>query len=137
MVSIDSKYQTVAENQSGITGLSLIALISIICIIFVVVAIALERYYIANQSNKILTRVIVFAFMINIAILFFLVMSFSKLKFSPGPPGSKGIRGRSGRRGNPSAINGCRSVPARLGQVMMRKRKEDKELVFERPILAI
>ena len=130
------KYQSVTENQSGITGLSLIALIVIICIIFVVVAIALERYYIANQPNKILTRVIVFAFMINIAILFFLVMSFSKLKFSPGPSGAKGIRGRPGRRGTSSAINGCRSVPIRLGQVMQSKRQEANELNFERPVLA-
>jgi hypothetical protein len=124
------------KNESGITGLSLIALICIIFIIFIVIALVIERYLLINQNNKVLIRVIIFAFMLNVAILFFLVMSFSKLKFSPGPPGARGIRGRPGRSGTPSAVNGCKSVPAKLGQLKLNKRREATELILEKPFLA-
>lgn len=124
------------KNESGITGLSLIALICIIFIIFIVIALVIERYLLINQNNIVLIRVIIFAFMLNFAILFFLVMSFSKLKFSPGPPGAKGIRGRPGRSGTPSAVNGCKSVPVKLGQLKLNKRRESTELILEKPFLA-
>lgn len=123
------------DNLAGISGLSLISIIVIVCLIFIAIAIFIERNILPNQKNRLLIRIIIFAFMINIAILIFLIMSFGKLKFSPGPAGPRGIRGRPGRTGRPNALNGCAAVPVKLGQERIRNRKVESELILEKPIL--
>ena len=45
--------------------------------------------------------------MINIIILVFLIMSFSKVKFNGGPSGPQGNKGSRGLGGNPGGLNIC------------------------------
>jgi len=73
------------DNSSGITGLTLIIYIISIVLVFVVIGIVYERYFAPNINNRNLVRIILFGFMFNFAILFFLSMSFNKVKFAPGP----------------------------------------------------
>lgn len=123
------------ENSSGITGLTLIVYIIVIVMFFVLITIIFERYFAPNINNRTLVRIIIFGFMFNFAILFFLVMSFNKVKFEPGPQGPKGIRGYNGRTGRSDAINGCKGVSTQLGKLRNEQRKQSNELIFEKPIL--
>lgn len=61
----------------------------------------LDRLF-AGSKNLNAIRMFAFTIIINIIILLFLIMSFSKIKFAPGavgPQGNKGYRGLSGRDG--------------------------------------
>jgi hypothetical protein len=120
-------------NKSGITGLSLIGLVALTCLICVVIMVAFERYY-GNRPNKLVVRIILIAFMINIALFIFLPMSFSKITFEPGPPGPKGIRGRRGPNGIPDAP-GCKAQPASLGKLRLAAMREANETRFQAPLL--
>lgn len=132
----DSNTINIMDNSSGITGLTLIVYIISIILIFVVVTIAYERYFAPSINNRNLVRIIIFGFMFNFAILFFLIMSFNKVKFAPGPVGPVGIRGRSGRMGNPDAISGCVAPAKKLNKVRNEQRKQNQAMVFEKPVLS-
>jgi hypothetical protein len=131
MVSVETKM----DNSSGITGLTLIIYIISIVLIFVVLTIAYERYFAPSINNRTLVRIILFGFMFNFAILFFLIMSFNKVKFAPGPQGPSGIRGRPGRAGNPDTISGCVAPAKKLNKLRNEQRKANQALVFEKPVL--
>lgn len=122
------------KNKTGITGLGLIGLIAGVCIVIVVCMVAYENLF-SDIKHRIMGRVLLFAFMINMAMLLFLPLSFSKLTFEPGPPGPRGIRGREGPSGRPSA-QGCRIQPQSLGKLKRLADKERREDMFEKPVLA-
>jgi hypothetical protein len=126
----------IMENSSGITGLTLIVYIIVIIMAFLLVAIGFERYFAPSVGNRNLVRIIIFGFMFNFAILFFLVMSFNKIKFEPGPPGPQGIRGRNGRDGTSGAMDGCKPIPKKLIKLRNEQRRQNQALAFEKPILA-
>lgn len=132
MSSVENKM----DNSSGITGLTLIIYIISIILVFVIITIAYERYFAPSINNRNLVRIILFGFMFNFAILFFLIMSFNKVKFAPGPPGPPGIRGRPGRAGNPDAISGCVAPPKKLNKLRNEQRKAAQAMIFEKPVLA-
>jgi hypothetical protein len=128
--------ESVMQNSSGITGLTLIVYIIVIIMAFLLVAIGFERYFAASVSNRNLVRIIIFGFMFNFAILFFLIMSFNKVKFEPGPPGPQGIRGRNGSDGSANAISGCKPIPKKLNELRTEQRRQEQALIFEKPVLA-
>lgn len=134
----DSESITLMDNSSGITGLTLIIYIVSILLIFVVIGIAYERYfamYIAT-GRRTLTRILIFGFMFNFAVLFFLIMSFNKVKFAPGPRGPPGIRGRKGRQGTTDGISGCVAPPTKLNKLRNEQRKAEQAMIFEKPVLS-
>ena len=66
----------------------------------------LDRLF-AGSKNLNAIRMFGLAILINIIVLVFILMSFSKIKFTPGkqgPQGNKGTRGNSGKNGG---INLC------------------------------
>lgn len=128
----------IMDNSSGITGLTLIIYIVSILLIFVVIGIAYERYFAMyiDPGRRTLTRILLFGFMFNFAVLFFLIMSFNKVKFAPGPRGPPGIRGRKGRSGTPDGISGCVAPPTKLNKLRNEQRKAEQSMVFEKPVLS-
>ena len=66
----------------------------------------LDRIF-AGSQNLNAIRMFGITIMINIVILIFLIMSFSKVKFSQGPTGPQGNKGERGLSGIPGGINLC------------------------------
>lgn len=134
----DSNTIKIMDNSSGITGITLIIYIISILLIFVVIGIVYERYFTMyiDPDRRTLTRILIFGFMFNFAVLFFLIMSFNKVKFAPGPPGPPGIRGRKGHSGTSDGISGCMTPPTKLNKLRNAQRKAAQAMIFEKPVLA-
>ena len=66
----------------------------------------LDRLF-AGSNNLNSIRMFGITIMINIIILVFLIMSFSKVKFNGGPSGPQGNKGSRGLGGNPGGLNIC------------------------------
>jgi len=66
----------------------------------------LDRLF-AGSNNLNSIRMFGITVMINIIILVFLIMSFSKVKFNEGPSGPQGNKGSRGLGGNPGGLNIC------------------------------
>ena len=66
----------------------------------------LDRLF-AGSKNLNAIRMFGITVIINIIILVFLIMSFSKVKFSQGSTGPQGNKGERGRIGIPGGINLC------------------------------
>jgi hypothetical protein len=62
----------------------------------------------AGSTNLTAIRIFFLAIIINIIILLFLIMSFSKIKFQPGPVGPQGNKGYRGIEGSPGSIKTCK-----------------------------
>jgi hypothetical protein len=62
------------------------------------------------QGSKNLTMIRIFSisFILNIIILIFLIMSFSKIKFQTGPQGPSGNKGLKGSSGIPGGLQVCK-----------------------------
>ena len=68
----------------------------------------LDRLF-AGSKNLNAIRMFGFTILINIIILLFLIMSFSKVKFTQGPIGPQGNKGSRGGSGNNGGLNLCNS----------------------------
>lgn len=89
---------------------------------------AIERYGLVDRRNVMLARLITFAFMVNMGILIFMIISYNNVEANPGAPGPKGIRGSRGMHGNNDSITMCptssQSNPTRtLGTLHTRQQK--------------
>ena len=94
-----STYQTLFTPIFIIIALS-------ICIAGIVGLQVLDRLF-AGSSNLTTIRLFAISIMINIIILIFLIMSFSKIKFQMGPTGPMGNKGRKGDIGAPGGLQIC------------------------------
>lgn len=115
------------------TNTGLIGLVMIIILASLVVMMAFERYFYAIE-NKILIRIMLLALALNLCILVFIIFSFSKVRFDPGPQGPKGTRGRLGPNGKSSNVEGCEKQTKSLGR---SKYESDRKsvIVTQSPIL--
>jgi hypothetical protein len=66
----------------------------------------LDRLF-AGSKNINAIRMFFLALIINIIILVFLIMSFSKVKLTPGPAGPQGNKGYRGGEGMAGGLNVC------------------------------
>lgn len=85
-----------------------IFIISALCILIVgIIGMQfLDRLFIGSKNlNSI--RMFALTIVLNIIILLFIIMSFSKIKFTPGEQGPKGNKGSRGASGNNGGINIC------------------------------
>jgi hypothetical protein len=116
-----------------VTNTGLIGLIFIVIIGCIVTMMAFERYF-YTLPNKILIRIMLLALALNLCILLFLIFSFSKVRFDPGPQGPKGTRGRLGPKGKSSNVQGCEKQTQSLGRT---KYESDRKttIVVQNPIL--
>ena len=72
----------------------------------IVVLQVIDRIF-AGSSNLNAIRMFGIALIINIIILIFLIMSFSKVKFAKGPTGPQGNKGDRGGMGVSGGLNIC------------------------------
>ena len=66
----------------------------------------LDKLFMGSKNINAI-RMFALAILINIIILLFILMSFSKVKFAPGPAGPQGNKGSRGYRGRDGGINLC------------------------------
>jgi hypothetical protein len=78
----------------------------VICIGGLVVLQVVDRLF-AGSQNLNAIRMFGIAVIINVNILVFLIMSFSRVKFAQGPTGPQGNKGDRGGSGMPGGLNIC------------------------------
>ena len=85
----------------------------------------LDRLF-AGSKNLNGIRMFAITIIINIIILLFLIMSFSKVKFLQGPKGPQGNKGEHGYQGN----NGGFQVCGKIYQTVEEKKTFEKTVNF-------
>jgi hypothetical protein len=123
----------VIKKENRISGLGLLGILLLICLICVIIGFIFERY-IGNKGTIMFFRIMLFAVMLNVCILVFLVFSFSKVKFASGPTGPKGIRGRRGFQGKVDSVAKCVKQSKKLGEERLEKLKAEN-IIIQRPVL--
>lgn len=66
----------------------------------------LDKLFMGSKNINAI-RMFALAILINIIILLFILMSFSKVKFAPGAPGPQGNKGARGGYGKDGGFNMC------------------------------
>jgi hypothetical protein len=123
----------ILKKDNRISGIGLLSIILFIILMCVVSGIYIEKY-LEGKENKIFFRIMLFTLMLNISILIFLIYSFSKVKFVPGPRGPSGIRGRTGLIGSYDTVEKCKKQSKTLGDEYLDKLKAET-IVIQRPVL--
>ena len=95
-----------------------------------------ERYLLTNKNEKTVGRIILFCILVNILILVFLILTFSKIQFTPGPRGPRGIRGRRGHQGRMDGLNQCVKQSKTLGEMKYENDKQ-KQIKIQKPSLEV
>lgn len=91
--------------QTLFTPIFIIIALSI-CIAGIVGLQILDRLF-AGSKNLTTIRLFGICIIINIIILIFIIMSFSKIKFQRGPQGPMGNKGNKGDIGSPGGLQVC------------------------------
>jgi hypothetical protein len=81
--------------------------IALIIFIFGIVFLQVLDSIFAGSQNLSIIRLFCISIMININILIFLIMSFSKIKLHVGPQGPTGNKGDKGYEGSPGGLTVC------------------------------
>jgi hypothetical protein len=121
------------KNENRVSGIGLLFMLLAICFFCVLGGLFFERYMPKTES-LILYRIMMFTIMLNVVILFFLIFSFSKIKFIPGPKGPKGIRGRKGFDGKYDTVQKCAKQYKTLGNEYLEKKRKDN-IIIQKPVL--
>ncbi len=93
----------------------------------------LDRLF-AGSKNIQAIRIFAISIILNIIILIFILMSFSKIKFTVGPNGPKGNKGERGMEGSPGGLVVCKPN-ARTAQEQKALKKSDQYLDLKPPYL--
>ena len=91
--------------QTLFTPIFIIIALSI-CIAGIIGLQILDRLF-AGSKNLTTIRLFSICIIINIIILIFIIMSFSKIKFQRGPQGPMGNKGNKGDIGSPGGLQVC------------------------------
>jgi hypothetical protein len=121
------------KKENRISGLGLLGILILIAIICVIIGFVFEKYM-TDKGTIMFFRIMLFAVMLNICIMVFLVFSFSNVKFASGPQGPKGIRGRRGYQGPVDSVAKCSKQSKKLGEARLEKLKSEN-VVVQRPVL--
>jgi hypothetical protein len=81
--------------------------IALIIFIFGIVFLQVLDSIFAGSQNLSIIRLFCISIIININILIFLIMSFSKIKLHVGPKGPTGNKGTKGYEGSPGGLTVC------------------------------
>lgn len=93
----------------------------------------LDRLF-AGSKNLQAIRIFAISITLNIIILIFIIMSFSKIKFVVGPHGPQGNKGGRGLEGTPGGLIVCKPN-ARTAQEQKALKKSDQYLDLKPPYL--
>ena len=89
----------------------------------------------AGSNNLNAIRMFGITIIINIIILIFLIMSFSKVKFKEGPSGPQGNKGSRGLGGTPGGLNIC-STKYQNVQEKRTYERSIKQLDMKNPLIS-
>lgn len=110
------------ESIISILGILLILLlICIICVRFV------ESVF-RNDKYLNFYRILTIAVGLNVMIFAFIIMSYSKIKFVPGPIGPQGNRGKKGPSGFSSMYNVCNNRVLNAGEKKYKILKKENSV---------
>ena len=124
------------DETKGNGGFAIIGILLAITLICIVAMMFFERYFLTKQNEKVVGRIILLCILINILILVFLVLTFSKIQFTPGPKGPKGIRGRRGHQGKMQGLNQCQKQGKTLGE-MKYETEKGNQIKIQTPSLEV
>ena len=124
------------DEKKGDGGFAIIGILLAITLICIVAMMFFERYFLTKQNEKVVGRIILLCILINILILVFLVLTFSKIQFTPGPKGPKGIRGRRGHQGKMQGLNQCQKQGKTLGE-MKYETEKGNQIKIQTPSLEV
>ncbi len=124
------------DEKKGNGGIAIIGILLAITLICIVAMMFFERYFLTKQNEKVVSRIILLCILINVLILVFLVLTFSKIQFTPGPKGPKGIRGRMGHQGRMDGLNQCVKQSKTLGE-MKYETEKSKQIKIQTPSLEV
>jgi hypothetical protein len=88
----------------------------------------------AGSKNLNAIRMFALCITLNIIILIFILMSFSKIKFAPGGSGPSGNKGERGDEGIPGGLSAC-TVKPRTAQEQKAHVRSDNYLDLKPPFL--
>ena len=123
----------IIKKENRITSIGLLSIILFISLFCILIGFLFERYM-KTQEMKQFFRIMLFTLLLNLCILVFLILSFSKTKFSQGPIGPQGIRGRKGLQGKYDTVAKCEKQSKTLGQEYQDKIKGET-IVAQKPVL--
>jgi hypothetical protein len=95
-----------------------------ICVGGIVILQMFDRMFAGSEFQN-TVRMFGIAIILNILILTFLIMSFSRVKFEPGPKGPQGNRGPQGHEGDEGKLSVCGDHILTVSDV--RKRTRDSQ----------
>ena len=124
------------DETKGNGGFAIIGILLAITLICIVAMMFFERYFLTKKNEKVVGRIILLCILINILILVFLVLTFSKTQFTPGPKGPKGIRGRRGHQGKMQGLNQCQKQGKTLGE-MKYETEKGNQIKIQTPSLEV
>lgn len=111
----------------------------IIVALIVFIVFILTIYYYANKllNNKklyIISNVLLIALLLNLVALFILMITYNKVKYTPGIQGPKGLRGEIGGRGIDMEVEQCQLQSKSIGSEYINK--ETKDLIrIQKPVI--
>jgi hypothetical protein len=98
-----NKTEKVEHNTNTITIIIILSVIFLAGLAFIRL---LEGIFIGARNISVI-RMFGICITLNVMIMAFLIMSFKRVRFAPGPIGPKGNRGNKGYLGQYSSINSC------------------------------
>lgn len=113
--------------------------IYIILVLLVVIISLLSLYYYANKligntNLYIISNILLIALALNFLIIFILMLTFNKVKYTPGITGPKGLRGEDGVRGTDVEVEQCAKQNRNMGQAYIKSEKQDL-IRIQKPIM--
>ena len=89
------------------TDVIFIAMMELFILLLLVMGLKTVDNFFKGDKNRNFYRMIAIAVGINLMILTFLIITFKKVQFAPGPQGPQGNRGDKGFKGNTNNYNIC------------------------------
>lgn len=89
------------------TDVIFITIMELFILLLLVMGLKMVDNFFKGDKNRNFYRMIAIAVGINLMILTFLIITFKKIQFAPGPTGPRGNRGDKGYRGNTNNYNIC------------------------------
>jgi hypothetical protein len=111
----------------------------IIGILAIIITCLLSLYYYANKligNTKlyIVSNILLIALALNFLIIFILMLTYNKVKFTPGIRGPKGLRGEDGFRGTDVQVEQCDKQNRNMGEAYIKSEK-DSLIRIQKPIM--
>jgi len=107
--------------------------------LILVITALLSLYYYANKligttNLYIVSNVLLIALAINFLIMFVLMLTYNKVKFTPGIRGPQGLRGEDGFRGTDVQVEQCDKQNRNMGEAYIKTEK-DNLIRIQKPVM--